>query len=134
MKYRQLGEYYSVYRNDSPDYLDIYNAQGEEVSFEHIPKSMISSDIVWLNRRFFDGKQDDKAIEMQKQIMERFKNIETFFKGEDEIYTNMALYGNIFKLRGYMSGKRGIIEECYEVDENGILVPLEVRTRKKSYG
>ena len=136
IKYRKIGEYYELCGDFEPAMGQVYDSQGKHIKSERI-RRYSKLDDEELDELFFDGDSAEKANELHKKIDKIFENIETNCKTDEEYKSSIVVSGNMLKLlyqpiKIFSEGKKYC--EYYVVDENGMLVQLEPRKRKKNYG
>lgn len=136
IKYRKIGEYYELCGDFEPAMGQVYDSQGKHIKSERIRRYRKLDDEE-LDELFFDGDSAEKANELHKKIDKIFQNIETNCKTDEEYTSSIVVSGNMLKLlyqpiKIFSEGKKYC--EYYVVDENGMLVQLEPRKRKKDYG
>lgn len=135
IKYRQIGEYYELCGDYAPARNQVYDSQGKHIKSEYIRYCRLDDEK--LDILFFDGDSAEKANELHKKIDKIFENIETNCKTDEEYTSKIVVNGNMLKLLYrpidiFSEGKKYC--EYYVVDENGMLLQLEPRKRKKDYG
>ncbi len=134
IKYRQIGEYYELGRDPFESVCPVYDSQGKYIKSEYI--SYCKLDDEKLDILFFDGNSVEKANELHKKIDKIFENIKTNCKTDEKYTSDIVVSANMLKLlyqpiNRLSEGKKYC--EYYAVDENGMLLQLEPRKRKKDY-
>ncbi len=134
IKYRQIGEYYELGRDSFESVCPVYDSQGKYIKSEYINYRRLDDEK--LDILFFDGNSVEKANELHKKIDKIFENIKTNCKTDEEYTSNIVVSANMLKLLYQPINRLSEGEkycEYYVVDENGMLLQLEPRKRKKDY-
>ena len=135
IKYRKIGEYYELCGDFEPAMGQVYDSQGKHIKSEYRRRYRKLDDEEF-DLLFFDENSAEKVNELHKKIDKIFENIETNCKTDEEYISSIVVSGNMLKLLYQpidilSEGKK--YWEYYVVDENGMLLQLEPRKRKKDY-